>query len=145
MTQCKSCGGFCKKSGCERTNIKPASSMTRTELIADLRLNHEYCPKEVILLAAETIDALVAENERITTALAERDAEIQRQYACIASHARITQAAEAKVEAQRKVLEQALETLNMNPLDTPTHEYDKKYGEAITAIQEVLPCSAQTR
>lgn len=55
--QCPSCGGFCKKSGCERANIKPASAMTRSELIADLRLNHEYCPKEVILLAADMLEA----------------------------------------------------------------------------------------
>jgi len=32
--------------------------MTRTELIADLRLNHEYCPKEVILQAADMLEAL---------------------------------------------------------------------------------------
>lgn len=25
MTQCKSCGGFCKKSGCERANVDPCS------------------------------------------------------------------------------------------------------------------------
>ena len=35
--QCPSCGGFCKKSGCERANIKPASAITRTELIANLK------------------------------------------------------------------------------------------------------------
>ena len=34
---------------------------TRTELIADLRLNHEYCPKEVILLAADMLEADGAE------------------------------------------------------------------------------------
>jgi len=29
-----------------------------TELIEDLRLNHEYCPKEVILQAAEYLEIL---------------------------------------------------------------------------------------
>jgi hypothetical protein len=26
--QCKSCGGFCKKSGCERENVKPTPQRT---------------------------------------------------------------------------------------------------------------------
>jgi hypothetical protein len=32
----------------------------RAELIADLRLNHEYCPKEVILEAADMLEADVS-------------------------------------------------------------------------------------
>lgn len=32
--------------------------MTLKELIDDLRLNHEHCPKEIILLAADTLEKL---------------------------------------------------------------------------------------
>ena len=109
--QCPSCGGFCKKSGCERANVKPALSMTRTELIADLRLNHEYCPKEVILQAA---DKLEQDHQALSNDINDYQNTIAK---------------------QRKVLEQALEALQWEhggePLPTLT-------VAAITAIQEVL-------
>ena len=28
INQCSSCGGFCKKSGCERENVKPTTKRT---------------------------------------------------------------------------------------------------------------------
>ena len=28
INQCSSCGGFCKKSGCERENVKPTTQRT---------------------------------------------------------------------------------------------------------------------
>ena len=28
INQCRSCGGFCKKSGCERENVKPTPKRT---------------------------------------------------------------------------------------------------------------------
>ena len=28
INQCSSCGGFCKKSGCERENVKPKPQLT---------------------------------------------------------------------------------------------------------------------
>lgn len=31
--QCSSCGGFCKKSGCERENIKPKTEKQKREWI----------------------------------------------------------------------------------------------------------------
>jgi hypothetical protein len=37
--QCSSCGGFCKKSGCERENIKPKEWVGLTDdEVAELRL-----------------------------------------------------------------------------------------------------------
>lgn len=39
-----------------------------TDLIADLRLNHEYCPKEVILQAADALEAMRVEIEVQTKA-----------------------------------------------------------------------------
>lgn len=38
----------------------PPPAGERAELIADLRLNHEYCPKEVILEAADMLEADVS-------------------------------------------------------------------------------------
>ena len=32
INQCSSCGGFCKKSGCERENVKPTPQRTWVEL-----------------------------------------------------------------------------------------------------------------
>ena len=32
INQCSSCGGFCKKSGCERENVKPTPKRTWLEL-----------------------------------------------------------------------------------------------------------------
>ena len=32
INQCSSCGGFCKKSGCERENVKPTPQRTWAEL-----------------------------------------------------------------------------------------------------------------
>jgi hypothetical protein len=38
--QCKSCGGFCKKSGCERENVKPTPQRKplTNEQIKDIRV-----------------------------------------------------------------------------------------------------------
>ena len=33
--QCSSCGGFCKKSGCERGNVKPTRKRTQVKLTDD--------------------------------------------------------------------------------------------------------------
>ena len=46
INQCKSCGGFCKKSGCERENVKPTPQRTWVGLMDEeidqglLRSNH---------------------------------------------------------------------------------------------------------
>ena len=32
INQCSSCGGFCKKSGCERENVKPTPQRTWVDL-----------------------------------------------------------------------------------------------------------------
>lgn len=83
------------------------------------------------------------------TALQAVHAELHRTYECIRSHARITFAAEEKVQAQRKVLEQALEALKAQPIETRVVWKDgidldvpvahsKLCKAAITAIQEVL-------
>ena len=79
----------------------------------------------------------LAEINELRVALQERDAELQRTYECIRSHARITFAAEDKVQEQRKVLEQALEVIKYIgyvPRADGSHPVEK----AITAIQEVL-------
>lgn len=122
MTQCKSCGGFCKKSGCERTNIKPASSTTRTDLIADLRLNHEYCPKEVILLAADMLEAgsrLEQERDQLAAALeatALREAELTGEVYMLQMELGDLPQAQADmlitIKTQRKVLEESRRELH---------------------------------
>ena len=147
INQCKSCGGFCKKSGCERANVKPASSMTRTELIADLRLNHEYCPKEVILRAADMLDAggrYVAIDCPQCGFEGAREHAGSEQQAVIASLERDHQALSNDIDdyqntiaKQRKVLEQALEALKLCS-ETISIEQIYERGKAITAIQEVL-------
>ena len=89
--------------------------------------------------------AIQAEIDELRAALKERDAEIQRQYACIASHARITQAAEVKVEEQRKVLEQALEALENHAGNYKLNDVQCDHqNAAITAIQEQLKMKQQT-
>ena len=35
INQCSSCGGFCKKSGCERENVKPTPQRTWVDLTDD--------------------------------------------------------------------------------------------------------------
>ena len=35
INQCSSCGGFCKKSGCERENVKPTPQRTWVGLTND--------------------------------------------------------------------------------------------------------------
>ena len=35
INQCSSCGGFCKKSGCERENLKPTPQRTWVGLTED--------------------------------------------------------------------------------------------------------------
>lgn len=45
------------------THPAPPPAGERAELIADLRLNHEYCPKEVILEAADMLEADAQELE----------------------------------------------------------------------------------
>jgi hypothetical protein len=66
-------------------------------------------------------------------------AELHRTYECIRSHARITFAAEEKVQAQRKVLEQALEALNVMQEDVvSTPNAYEAQRQAVRAILEVL-------
>ena len=38
INQCSSCGGFCKKSGCERENVKPTPQRTWAGLTDEDRL-----------------------------------------------------------------------------------------------------------
>lgn len=115
-------------------------------------LRHGRIDELTMLNGADAIDALVVENERITAALAERDAEIGKLHAAMAdlqdleSNARQKcdhwferyQAKDAVIAAQRKVLEQALAALQ----SLFSWEVDPGRGvrctEAITAIQEVL-------
>ena len=42
INQCSSCGGFCKKSGCERENVKPTPQRTWVGLTDDEM--YRYCP-----------------------------------------------------------------------------------------------------
>ena len=35
INQCSSCGGFCKKSGCERENVRPTPQRTQVKLTDD--------------------------------------------------------------------------------------------------------------
>ena len=110
-------------------------AMMLRECIYNLSGQDPQETKAIMQAAASKIDEFRA-------ALQERDAEIQRQYACIASHARITQAAEVKVEEQRKVLEQALEALeNWRAFDGSEVDrrlLTKDIANNITAIQEQL-------
>ena len=39
INQCSSCGGFCKKSGCERENVKPTPQRTWVGLTEEEQLN----------------------------------------------------------------------------------------------------------
>ena len=39
INQCSSCGGFCKKSGCERENVKPTPKRTWVGLTEEEQLN----------------------------------------------------------------------------------------------------------
>ena len=44
INQCSSCGGFCKKSGCERENVKPTpqlKSLTDEMVVAAARVLNE--------------------------------------------------------------------------------------------------------
>lgn len=71
--QCKSCGGFCKKSGCERENTRP---MTTEELIAEIKNLKAYAKHERSLAAEKYTqqihdlnqenDSLIAENDRLS-------------------------------------------------------------------------------
>ena len=38
INQCSSCGGFCKKSGCERENVKPTPQRTWVGLMRGVRV-----------------------------------------------------------------------------------------------------------
>lgn len=94
----------------------------------------------VIEDSADTINALVAENERNTSALAERDAEIERvtKSYVVELDALSNRNYTLRMEnaAQRKVLEQALGALADQDTDSQTRRHRRT--EAITAIQEQL-------
>ena len=47
----------------------PPLAGERAELIADLRLNHEYCPKEVILEAADMLEADASQITKLESSL----------------------------------------------------------------------------
>ena len=52
--QCSSCGGFCKKSGCERENIKPKEWVGLTdEEVKDIVWNLPYEPSQEHIRAIE--------------------------------------------------------------------------------------------
>ena len=38
INQCSDCGGFCKKSGCERENVKPTPERTWVGLMRGVRV-----------------------------------------------------------------------------------------------------------
>ena len=38
INQCSDCGGFCKKSGCERENVKPTPQRTWVGLMRGVRV-----------------------------------------------------------------------------------------------------------
>ena len=84
VRQCSSCGGFCKKSGCERENVKPEPS--KAELMAGISLQlreierlradnialHEQVRvlREALLLCSMSGDGLtLAEETQIRAAL----------------------------------------------------------------------------
>lgn len=49
----------------------------RAALIADLRMNHEYCPKEVILQAADLLAAAAREIELLHRTIESRDSDVR--------------------------------------------------------------------
>lgn len=51
------------------THPAPPLAGERAELIADLRLNHEYCPKEVILEAADMLEADASQITKLESSL----------------------------------------------------------------------------
>lgn len=70
--QCKSCGGFCKKSGCERKNVKPT-----IDLIERLRLGDGTSPDhELLLEAADALETLAQPKEPEQNPVALQDDEI---------------------------------------------------------------------
>ena len=42
INQCSSCGGFCKKSGCERENVKPTPQRTWVGLTDEEENEYNY-------------------------------------------------------------------------------------------------------
>ena len=69
--QCKSCGGFCKKSGCERENVKPTPQRTWIELtdeeihrLADKHLQTKNHDGALIVLGLEDFAKALMEKMR---------------------------------------------------------------------------------
>ena len=72
MSQCNSCGGFCKKSGCERSNAD-AEWDIRGELAGALKCWHRLTGEEAAELVA-FVAALKTENNQLL--LAEEGAKV---------------------------------------------------------------------
>jgi hypothetical protein len=47
INQCSSCGGFCRKSGCERENVKPKPTPQRTRVVFPTMLRKMWSGSEV--------------------------------------------------------------------------------------------------
>jgi hypothetical protein len=69
------CSYYCERPDCIRAQrdelrqkIEQAESLDKQDeikaLIEDLRLNHEFCPKEVILQAADELEKMVEADDR---------------------------------------------------------------------------------
>ena len=71
INQCSSCGGFCKKSGCERENVKPTPQRTWIELtdeeihrLADKHLQTKNHDGALIVLGLEDFAKALMEKMR---------------------------------------------------------------------------------
>jgi len=53
INQCSSCGGFCKKSGCERENVKPTPQRTWVGLADEELSEFDVDPVEAKLMIAK--------------------------------------------------------------------------------------------
>lgn len=69
--QCPSCGGFCKKSGCERENVTPQSGLAEYNALVDRILKGTSYSHIDDLLASR--DALVGEVEPVAWCLRYND------------------------------------------------------------------------
>ena len=68
INQCSSCGGFCKKSGCERENVKPTPQRKPQEFVCSTGLCHYRKPltndraHQILLDMAKHIETFGDEN-----------------------------------------------------------------------------------
>jgi hypothetical protein len=106
----------------------PTPAGKRAELIADLRLNHEYCPKEVILEAADMLEADAQELEAT-----ERQVEILSDDLSKCSKAQQVAALEKREPLNR------VDILNIHALRCwpRTMFADKSYGIALDTVTVV--------